>query len=62
MDLTRLRHFLLTLPGTTEDTPFGPEILVWPDATKAPRIVVHFPTKAGALYFSPLRKNWSTDF
>ena len=28
MDLTRLRHFLLTLPGATEDTPFGPEIPV----------------------------------
>ena len=36
----------------------------WPgtmDATKAPSIVVLFPTKAGALYFFPLRKNWSPD-
>lgn len=34
MDLTRLRHFLLTLPGATEDTPFGPEILVYRIAGK----------------------------
>jgi len=29
MELTRLRSFLLTLPGAQEDTPFGPEILVY---------------------------------
>ncbi|HBL04373.1 MAG TPA: MmcQ-like protein, partial [Aeromonas salmonicida] len=29
MELTSLRAFLLTLPGTQEDTPFGPEILVY---------------------------------
>ena len=34
MDLTRLRHFLLSLPGATEDTPFGPEILVYRIAGK----------------------------
>ena len=51
----RLERRLLAHPH------FGPVILAWPDATKAPRIVVHFPTKAGALYFSPLRKNWCFD-
>lgn len=34
MDLTHLRQFLLTLPGATEDTPFGPEILVYRIAGK----------------------------
>ncbi|MGY3960462.1 MmcQ/YjbR family DNA-binding protein [Aeromonas popoffii] len=34
MELTSLRAFLLTLPGATEDTPFGPEILVYRIASK----------------------------
>ncbi|MFM5072571.1 MmcQ/YjbR family DNA-binding protein [Aeromonas hydrophila] len=34
MELTRLRSFLLTLPGAQEDTPFGPEILVYRIAGK----------------------------
>ncbi|WP_219590155.1 MmcQ/YjbR family DNA-binding protein [Aeromonas salmonicida] len=34
MELTSLRAFLLTLPGTQEDTPFGPEILVYRIAGK----------------------------
>ncbi|PJG57594.1 MmcQ/YjbR family DNA-binding protein [Aeromonas cavernicola] len=34
MDLTSLRHFLLALPGASEDTPFGPEILVYRIAGK----------------------------
>ena len=34
MELTSLRAFLLSLPGATEDTPFGPEILVYRIAGK----------------------------
>ncbi|EOD55440.1 MmcQ/YjbR family DNA-binding protein [Aeromonas molluscorum] len=34
MNLTTLRDFLLSLPGTQEDTPFGPEILVYRIAGK----------------------------
>ena len=34
MELTSLRAFLLTLPGTQEDTPFGPESLVYRIAGK----------------------------
>jgi predicted DNA-binding protein (MmcQ/YjbR family) len=29
MTLVQLREFLLSQPGATEDTPFGPEILVY---------------------------------
>lgn len=34
MTLTLLREFLLSQPGATEDTPFGPEILVYRIAGK----------------------------
>ena len=34
MTLVQLREFLLSLPGATEDTPFGPEILVYRIAGK----------------------------
>ena len=34
MSLVSLREFLLSLPGATEDTPFGPEILVYRIAGK----------------------------
>ncbi|MGY3929597.1 Uncharacterized protein conserved in bacteria [Aeromonas encheleia] len=34
MTLTLLREFLLSLPGATEDTPFGPEFLVYRIAGK----------------------------
>ncbi|OCW48267.1 MmcQ/YjbR family DNA-binding protein [Aeromonas caviae] len=34
MTLVQLREFLLSQPGTTEDTPFGPEILVYRIAGK----------------------------
>ncbi|WP_221366414.1 MmcQ/YjbR family DNA-binding protein [Aeromonas caviae] len=34
MTLVQLREFLLSQPGATEDTPFGPEILVYRIAGK----------------------------
>ena len=34
MSLASLREFLLSQPGATEDTPFGPEILVYRIAGK----------------------------
>ena len=34
MSLVSLREFLLSLPGATEDTPFGPEFLVYRIAGK----------------------------
>ncbi len=34
MTLISLREFLLSQPGATEDTPFGPEILVYRIAGK----------------------------
>ncbi|WP_270809581.1 MmcQ/YjbR family DNA-binding protein [Aeromonas sp. QDB18] len=34
MTLIQLREFLLSQPGATEDTPFGPEILVYRIAGK----------------------------
>ncbi|GJB21867.1 MmcQ/YjbR family DNA-binding protein [Aeromonas caviae] len=34
MTLVQLREFLLSQPGVTEDTPFGPEILVYRIAGK----------------------------
>ena len=34
MSLVFLREFLLSLPGATEDTPFGPEFLVYRIAGK----------------------------
>lgn len=34
MTLTQLREFLLSLPGAAEDSPFGPEILVYRIAGK----------------------------
>lgn len=34
MSLVQLREFLLSQPGATEDTPFGPEILVYRIAGK----------------------------
>ncbi|MGE6109577.1 MmcQ/YjbR family DNA-binding protein [Aeromonas sobria] len=34
MTLTQLREFLLSLPGAAEDTPFGPEYLVYRIAGK----------------------------
>ena len=35
MSLVSLREFLLSLPGATEDTPFGPEFLVYRIAGKS---------------------------